>query len=415
MKICHIATGYPISFQGGITNYVRSIATSQANDGHDVYVVSSEETDQYAFFTYKYFSSKISPFRLQSLRDKKGLEVLQKFLEKQNFDIIHIHMVMDIDWDFYKVLLKYRYIVSLHDYFLLCPRIQMIQGNGHLCDRYDVRTCKKCVSWFNQFSVFSSIENRIREYNNNFHYPCIKQEMTEKRYHKFKKLLENARALLPVSHRVEEIFRNSGIEGNYNVLHIGNISADCYSDEFDFDGCADRKIRLVMLGSLARIKGADLLLEFARKLDKDRFEIHFWGRANEYEKLIVEEGIINHGPYQQDNLINILKSADLGLVLSIWEDNGPQVVMEFLNNHVPVLGTRMGGIPDFVSDGINGFLFNPYDNNSKNEVLKRIKRLSIDDIYSMKKNIVPTLTTTQHYSELKKLYDSVMVEYDVNI
>ncbi|MBQ7863271.1 MAG: glycosyltransferase [Lachnospiraceae bacterium] len=408
MRICHISTGYPISFQGGITNYVRSIAESQVRDGNVVYVVSSEETDKYAFSTYKYLSNKISPFRLQALKDKKGLERIQKFLDDYQFDIIHIHMIMDIDWDLYDIVKKYKYIVSLHDYFMLCPRIQMLQANGTLCDRYDVNKCRKCISWFNQYRIFSSLENRIRVKNKGFSFPKVSQKMTDMRYLKYKHLLENADCLLPVSYRVEEIFKNSGISGTYKVLHIGNISADRYKKEFHFDDTTNRKIKVVMLGSLAKIKGAELLIEFADRFDRQKFSFHFWGRPNEYESELIKHGIINHGAYQQTDLEAILEDADLGLVLSIWEDNGPQVVMEFLNNNVPVIGTEMGGIPDFIKHGVNGFLFNPYENESKEELCKKVNQLTISDIYKIKKNIRPTLTTVEHYSELKKIYEEVI-------
>ena len=42
MRILHITTGYPLSFHGGITNYVRSIAEVQTAEGHQVGVVSGK-------------------------------------------------------------------------------------------------------------------------------------------------------------------------------------------------------------------------------------------------------------------------------------------------------------------------------------------------------------------------------------
>jgi hypothetical protein len=46
-------------------------------------------------------------------------------------------------------------------------------------------------------------------------------------------------------------------------------------------------------------------------------------------------GAICHGAYKPHQLSEILKSADVGLVLPVWNDNGSQVLMEFINNGIP--------------------------------------------------------------------------------
>ena len=51
-----------------------------------------------------------------------------------------------------------------------------------------------------------------------------------------------------------------------------------------------------------------------------------------------------------------------GVVLpSEWYENGPYSVMEALSCGKPVLGSRIGGIPELVREGETGFLFPPKD------------------------------------------------------
>ena len=106
-------------------------------------------------------------------------------------------------------------------------------------------------------------------------------------------------------------------------------------------------------------------------------------------------------------LSNILDEIDIGMCLSVWEDNGPQVVMEFLNNHVPVVGTKLGGIPDFVHDGINGYLFNPFDYREIDRIVCVLNTMTRQDLNKLKSNICRTTTTKEHCGEIDKIYNSI--------
>ena len=407
MKICHISTGFPLSFQGGITNYVRIVAEDQYRKGNEVSVICGMDDENFSYEIFQY-KSKIIPRRIQKLEDKKSLKIIEDYLKRKKFDIIHIHMALDIDWDLYSILEPYHYIISLHDYFFLCPRIKMVSYDNTVCFKYNRDKCKHCVSWFNTHRILNGIEYRIGKYCGiqSFRLPNIPQKMTTTRFNKFKKLLERADYLLPVSKRVQEIYQQSGIYGNYKVMHIGNISADQFKEEFQFDH-SNRKIRIAMMGAVSYLKGADEFIKFRNLLPVEKFDLVFYGRSNEYKVKFQECGIIDNGPYNQTDLNNILQNVDLGCVLSVWEDNGPQVVMEFLNNHVPVIGTKMGGIPDFVNDN-NGYLYNPYDEKELISVVEKIKSLTIEDVYYLKKCISRTKTTSDHGNELMALYKSII-------
>lgn len=410
MKICHMCTGWPLSYQGGVTNYVRALAESQQNAGNEVWVIAEKGQQEYPYSVKNYKSEKIVPFRYRAMIDKQGLEELRVFLDEQQFDIIHIHMMMDVDWDLHEILKPYKYVVSLHDYFFLCPRIFMMQPDNTLCTQYDRTNCSECINWFNTVRLFNAVEWAVQNKlgMKSFKFPTCKQKLTEKRFQKYRKLLENADMLLPVSTRVQEIFENSGIRGNYKVFHIGNITADRFTPEFS-DNRNQGLIKVVMLGSLNYYKGAEVLIKLAKHLDRSKFTIHFYGRSGEYGQKLQDAGIVDHGSYRQDELSEILRSSDIGCVLSVWEDNGPQVVMEMLNNHVPVVGTRMGGIPDFVNDGENGFLFDPYSDNDFERVVRVLNGLTKEDIFEMKKNIQPTMTTWKHAEMVTQAYNQVLM------
>ncbi len=408
MKILHISTGFKLSFQGGITNYVRSLADSQVKSGHDVTVIGDPDDMTFAHKYVTGFTGTIPPFYLGKLEDKEHLNMLKQFLKKESFDIIHIHMPLGLDWDLYTALEGYRYVISLHDYFYICPRIQMIDKNKRLCTAYDEKKCRRCISRLESIRACRGMLKIARKIsgNENLCMPYLPQTVTVQRHIKFKKLLENAQLVIPVSQRVKEIYIRSGFKANYEVLHIGNISAENFKQKYLVDR-SERKLRIGILGSMTYYKGADLVIEFAEKLDASKYELHFWGRPLKYEKALRKSGVIMHGAYIQKDLPKLLDNVDLGFVLSIWEDNGPQVVMEFLNNRVPVIGTRLGGIVDFINEK-NGYLFDPYSDAEKKEAIAFLNNLSVDDVYRMKKEITRTILPSEHYQAVQTLYEKIM-------
>lgn len=407
MKIMHLSSGLPLSNNSGVPNYVRSLATTQADNGYDVVVVGSkdEHCSEYNFRYIEYSDFYVKPF---TLRENKGIiayKKIENIIKKEMPDLIHIHMILDIDERLYKILDKYniKYIVSLHDYSLLCPKIQMFNNNLP-CNKVG-ENCKECAYFLEQKFILKKIADILK----------VNKQIGKKSSPKFlkmfeynKKLLENAELLLPVSNRVKEIYESSGINNNYKVLHIGNITADQFKKYKAKKSIKNKKIKVLMLGNFSHIKGGDEFIKLSQHLD-DKFEFYFLGRSSEIEKKKMKENnIINKGEYKQVELHNLLKEYDFGCVLSVWEDNAPQVVMELLNNNIPVIGTQMGGIPDFIKDGINGFLYDPYSKKSFEKMINKLNKLDCESVEKMKINIERTTTPQEHFEELMKVYIDVL-------
>ena len=162
-------------------------------------------------------------------------------------------------------------------------------------------------------------------------------------------------------------------------------------------------IRCAFIGTLNWDKGAEVFISLAKALMGKQVSFEFWGRGQEkYIEQLQNLGVQCKGSYKPDQLKSILKDVDLGLVLPVWNDNGPQVLMEFINNGVPVLGTHRGGIPDFLNEKI-GFTFDPFS--EINKATDWIASLTTEKLTAMNENISPLKTPAQHASEVSKIYE----------
>lgn len=66
-----------------------------------------------------------------------------------------------------------------------------------------------------------------------------------------------------------------------------------------------------------------------------------------------------HGHVTQQRLSNLMRQSDTLVVPSIWAENSPGVLIHALSQGLPALGSDVGGIPELIEDGRNGFLLPP--------------------------------------------------------
>lgn len=111
------------------------------------------------------------------------------------------------------------------------------------------------------------------------------------------------------------------------------------------------------------------------------------------------------GAYEPRRVPALCRGQHLGVVPSIWWDNGPQTVLEFLACGLPVLGANVGGIPDQVRDGENGLLFRA---NDRADLARAITRLASEDglVERLRAGVRPPRSMSQHALEILAMYEA---------
>jgi glycosyltransferase involved in cell wall biosynthesis len=97
----------------------------------------------------------------------------------------------------------------------------------------------------------------------------------------------------------------------------------------------------------------------------------------------------------------VYRSIDYVIVPSTWKEPFGRIVIEAYSYGVPVIAAATGGITELVNDGIEGFLFNPGDEQSLLAALNRA--ISLESREKMKKN---AFNKAKEFSE-----DSISAEY----
>jgi GT2 family glycosyltransferase len=118
-------------------------------------------------------------------------------------------------------------------------------------------------------------------------------------------------------------------------------------------------------------KAPHVLIEAVQRLPEDAVTLDVFGTYAAYHgddrywqrlaPLMHDRRVRFHGGVPHERIPRILSSIDILAVPSIWPETSPIVIREALAAGVPVVGSRIGGIPEIVDDGVNGLLAAPGD------------------------------------------------------
>ncbi len=131
----------------------------------------------------------------------------------------------------------------------------------------------------------------------------------------------------------------------------------------------DDKIEVIYSGRFERLKGTDVLVEAWKRLPPtilSKSKLILVGSSKpKWDKLIHEAaaGLPNvefPGPVKRERMLAYYRSVAIYVQPSRYEGFGNSI-LEAMACGVPIVACNVGGIPDFVSDGVNGLLVPPDD------------------------------------------------------
>lgn len=132
------------------------------------------------------------------------------------------------------------------------------------------------------------------------------------------------------------------------------ITLHNFIDKVPFEKVA-KKDYVLYFGRLSREKGIYTLIEVAESLPEVNFIFAGVGECMELMKSV--SNIKNVGFQSGEALKNLICEAKFSVCPSECNDNCPFSVMESQIYGTPVIGARIGGIPELIKEGVTGELF----------------------------------------------------------
>ncbi len=164
-----------------------------------------------------------------------------------------------------------------------------------------------------------------------------------------------------------------------NGIPVNTLSPTC-NEKKD-----DRPCQLLFLSNIIQEKGVYILLEACALLIEKystTFECHFVGDwadiqestfSQKVSSLRLHNCIFAHGKMYGNDKNNFYKNADVFVLPTYYQSEVfPLVILEAMQFNLPVISTKVGGIPDEVIDGKTGYLV---PSNDANELAEKLNVL----------------------------------------
>jgi glycosyltransferase involved in cell wall biosynthesis len=360
--------------RGGACTYMFALTNLLEAKGHQIAPFAMHHPKNFNSSYSKYFVSYID--YVESLRDfslttglkaasravysreaKKKMEGLISDFEPDiaHLQNIHNHLTPSILYPLKENNIPV--IWTLHDYKLICPNTSFLR-DGKICER-----CKKMrfynapITKCKKGSIMASL------------LAC-----TESYIHQLLRIQKYVDVFVAPSSFLKNKMIEYGFDENRIVAMPNFISQD------EDSSSADVGDYIMYSGRLSPEKGVDLLIEAARGIRGAHFIIAGDGpQREELERKAADVtssriDFVGHQP--QEKIRKLTRAARFAVLPSKWYENCPYAILETFSLGKPVIGARIGGIPELINDGTNGLLFE-LDNVA--DLIEKIQCLLKDD------------------------------------
>ncbi len=440
MRLTLVAPHFPPTFVGGVELYVRRLGQWLASRRYEVDVVAVERFSPGARCVDAQVSREgdleIVRLTVPEHRDPavalraayRGVELeawWQARLEAVRPDLIHLHSGYLQGGAVMAAAALYRVplVVTLHDYWFVCPRITLLRPAGDRCTGPESPSkCAWCLATVQRrFRLpdawsggwLSRVVPRYLSAGGPMprSLSALRDALADRRRSLIDQL-NGADAVLGPSRFVLSKHAAFGMSLTRTQLHEQGTRSRQRRPPPDR---APGALVVGFLGQIAPHKGVHLLLEALKLLGSRAISIRVFGdlgREPGYVRVLQElavgdpriafEGLV--APEQLDEVFGRL---DVLAVPSVWDENSPFVIHEAQAAGVPVVASRLGGMTELIADGRNGLLVEPGD---ARDLARALARLSDEAglLESLRACQPPAVrTVSEAFAALEELYARV--------
>lgn len=397
MKLLLVAPHYPPTYVGGVELYVQRLARYCSARGVECRVVAIERLwnagSRFAAVDKEEHGVMVSrldvprpeePERFRATYcDARVADWLTELVRAHRFDVIHLHSGYLNGGAVLAAARACRVpvVVTLHDYWFICPRITLLHPDGSICSGPE--TADKCalclmterrrIRWL--AALGGSATPHMLQTACAVVWPGRVKEIEDRRRELVNGLLSAARILSPSRFLIEQMVLAGFPRHRIELVTFGVPARE----RVPAPPRTGRRLKVGFLGQVAPHKGVHVAIQAVRWVNAGQVELIIRGhldRAGQYVRHLRrlasdDPRIVFGGPIDHRELDGFFASIDLLVVPSVWYENSPFVIHEARTAGVPVLASDLGGMAELVRHDVDGLLARPGDAASFAEQLHR--------------------------------------------
>ena len=297
--------------------------------------------------------------------DRQGLA----FAEEIGVDVVHVEHTYGLSASL-PLLLSARgtpTVVSLCDFWTVCQRVYLLRDDGAACAGPSV--AEDCVTCVEAPDEFRRVPRPPA--------PAWRLPLHEHRRVLMREAVVGAAAVTACSSSLRD--RIAPLldlpPGRIRVVPLGVPPLP----RLPRVPAPDGRLRVRYLGVVAPHKGVATLAEAAARLADRPVAVHLHGWADPAIRARLDAlcpSLHWHEPYGREQLPGILAETDVLVIPSLAAETFSFVTREAALADVPVIGSRVGAIAEYLEDEVSGLLVTP---GSVDELTAAIERLRCDE------------------------------------
>ena len=384
--------------RGGSEKYYFELAKLLKDHGHTVAFFSMKNENNIKTGDREYFVDEIdmntgSKFEaLNVIYSKKNKALMEKALEEFKPDIVHINNFQrQLSASIIDAVKEKNIplIMTAHDLNPICPASIML---------YNGEVCEDCIT---------------KGYTSCIKKKCIKNSMLksvlgyiEKKYYDLHKIFCKVDCIISPS----EFNKNQLLKGKLkcnDITVIHNFVNETEKTDYTLGDCA------FYFGRLSREKGILNLIEAINNIPGARLIIAGDGPERENIQAYIKEHKLENritllGYLNQNDIRENIRKCRFVTVPSICFENCPYSILETMEIGKPIIGSKIGGIPELIQDGINGFT---YEHNDVTKLTNILMKLFGNDetVKQFSKNskqiFIQNYSAEAYYNKLMTVYN----------
>lgn len=404
MRILHVNKFFDL--RGGAETYLHGLMSRQAARGHEVHILSTRSPenlsspDERLFVKrYDYSQSEGAGKDVRKaaafLWNGEARRAMRQAITEYRPDVIHIHNVYHhLSSSILGVIRESGIpcVQTLHDFKLACPNYRMFT-EGAVCERckggHYLQAVKHHCLW-TTFSgnMLAALEMGLTKSTQAYErtvsvFLCPSQFMADK----MREWGEPPSKLKLLRNPADPSETQAALDGGY-LLYAGRLAAE---------------------------KGIETLIRAVARIPECQLKIAGTGPEEARLKQLVEtlgaRNILFLGFVRRDRNLELWERAQALAVPSIWYENASIAVLEALSQGLPVIASRIGGLPEQIEHQISGLLVPPGDVDAWESAIRNYLSLPPDWRKQMgqaaRRRVSEIFGWEKHLAELEGIYSSL--------
>jgi glycosyltransferase involved in cell wall biosynthesis len=439
MKIVLALGWYFPEALGGTEVYVNGLAQRLAKRGHQVSVVAplrglaeprEYQHDGIRVFRFPLIGSAPTRDECQTRVSARGSEFLREWLAKESPDLLHVHTLLPglsvFELEAARAM-GARIVMTSHlpDLGYICQRGTLMRWGRKLCDgKVGVLKCSACSLHsvgvplplaYPAAAISALIGNRLGWSQSRAATLLGMADLIRYRRQLQRRLLSTVNAFVLLNRGAMERVLINGARREQVTMNGLGISSIIDPKPAPSVRPTSSPVRFGYVGRITAIKGVTALANAWRALPPElAVELEWVGAVNDMEgrtllaRLKEQLGADNRVRFLDavpaSEVGEIMRRLDVLIVPSECFENGPTVVHEAFAAGTPVIGTRIGAMPELIQDRVNGRLLTPGSVAELRDAIREIAVNPTETVDAWRRALPVPRTMEQIVIDYERLY-----------